>query len=312
MSLMKNHVFDRTAFEAWASPRRDAVEKNAKARLTPYDANQATLVEAMAYAVTGGGKRIRALLVYAAGELTGAHDSVLTDVATAVEFVHAYSLVHDDLPCMDNDTLRRGKPTCHVKFGEAEAMLAGDALQPEAFSLLTKVNVSERARLAIIDRFALSCGREGMCAGQAIDLEHVAKPMSLELLRQMHRLKTGALIKACVDMGALCGDMKRYGAVQGLLADFSGAIGLGFQVVDDILDVTSDTQTLGKSAGKDALCHKPTYVSLLGLDASRKLAASTLDEALAALNEIEKTGLFETLTVLHLADLAHTMIGRTK
>ena len=151
-----------------------------------------------------------------------------------------------------------------------------------------------------------------MCAGQAIDLEHVAKPMSLELLRQMHRLKTGALIKACVDMGALCGDMKRYEAVQGLLADFSGAIGLGFQVVDDILDVTSDTQTLGKSAGKDALCHKPTYVSLLGLDASRKLAASTLDEALAALNEIEKTGLFETLTVLHLADLAHTMIGRTK
>lgn len=312
MSLLKNHVFDRAAFEAWAAPRRDAVETNAKTRLIPHDATQSTLVDAMAYAVTGGGKRIRALLVFAAGELTGAHDAVLTDVATAVEYVHAYSLVHDDLPCMDNDTLRRGKPTCHVAFGEAEAMLAGDALQPEAFSLLTKLAVSEHARLAIIDCFAEACGREGMCAGQAIDLEHVGKPMALDLLRHMHRLKTGALIRSSVQMGALCGERTRYESSREQLTEFSEAIGLGFQVVDDILDVTSDTATLGKSVGKDALCHKPTYVSLLGLDASRKLASSTLEAALEALNTIEQTGLFESSAILHLADLAHTMIGRTK
>ena len=213
---------------------------------------------------------------------------------------------------MDNDTLRRGKPTCHVAFGEAEAMLAGDALQPEAFSLLTKLAVSEHARLAIIDCFAEACGREGMCASQAIDLEHVGKPMALDLLRHMHRLKTGALIRSSVQMGALCGERMRYESSREQLTEFSEAIGLGFQVVDDILDVTSDTATLGKSVGKDALCHKPTYVSLLGLDASRKLASSTLEAALEALNTIEQTGLFESSAILHLADLAHTMIGRTK
>ena len=312
MSLIENHVFDGAAFEAWASPLRASVEANSKTVLQTTDSTLETLVGAMAYAVTGGGKRIRALLAYAAGDLLGAQRSALDGVAAAVEFVHAYSLVHDDLPCMDNDTLRRGKPTCHVRFGEAEAMLAGDALQPEAFYLLTTLPIPEAARLEIIRVFAHACGREGMCAGQAIDLEHVGKSVTLPLLRRMHRLKTGALIDAAVRMGALCGNVELYALIRDRLTDFSAAIGLGFQVVDDILDVTSDTVTLGKSVGKDALSHKPTYVSLLGLDRSRELASECLNQALEALNAIENTGRFDAIALEHLADLAHVMIGRTK
>lgn len=312
MSLTKNHAFDADAFDTWAAPRRAAVENFARSVLKTHDPNTATLVDAMAYAVTGGGKRIRALLTYAAGELTGAPENALTTVATAVEFVHAYSLVHDDLPCMDNDTLRRGKPTCHVRFGVAEAMLAGDALQPEAFSLLTQIPVCETARLEIIRIFATSCGCHGMCAGQAIDLEHVGKTVSLDLLRQMHRLKTGALIDASLRMGALCGDATLFSTIQNPLADFSAAVGLGFQVVDDILDVTGDTATLGKSAGKDALTNKPTYVSLLGLEQSEQLATECLERALSALDDIEHIGRFHTTSLRHLSDLAYTMIGRKK
>jgi farnesyl diphosphate synthase len=311
MKSISEHVFDRATFEAWAAPLRDALEEDAAKVLRTDDARYATLVAAMNYAVTGGGKRIRALLSYAAGALTGGVASDLRRVALALEFVHAYSLIHDDLPCMDNDTLRRGKPTCHVKFGVGEAMLAGDALQPEAFLLLTDLDITEAARLKILTTFAKACGRDGMCGGQAIDLEHVGKKIDLALLREMHSKKTGALITAAIMMGALCGDAERFKRAEPSLQKFSSAMGLGFQVVDDILDVTSTAATLGKTAGKDAENNKPTYVSLIGLEASERLTQETLKEALSALEELQEAG-FDATSLEHLADLAYYMIGRTK
>ena len=312
MTSISEYRFHSTAFEEWASPLRDAVESGAQALLSTRDAKIKTLTEAMAYAVTGGGKRVRALLAYATGNLCGAARPDLDKVALAVEFVHAYSLVHDDLPCMDNDTLRRGKPTCHVKYGVAEAMLAGDALQPEAFLLLTQLGVSEKARLAVLTVFAQACGRNGMCGGQAIDLEHVGKPLKLELLQEMHKKKTGALIDAAIRMGALCGKPEIYDALEEQLRVYSHSLGLGFQVVDDILDVTSDAATLGKTVGKDAVNSKPTYVSLLGLEASRRLALACMEQALGALKAIEDRSLVQREALERLADLAHYMIGRTK
>ena len=311
MKSISEHVFDRATFEVWANPLRDALERDAAKVLQTDDARYATLVAAMNYAVTGGGKRIRALLSYAAGALTGGVASDLRRVALALEFVHAYSLIHDDLPCMDNDTLRRGKPTCHVKFGVGEAMLAGDALQPEAFLLLTDLDITEAARLKILTTFAKACGRDGMCGGQAIDLEHVGKKIDLALLREMHSKKTGALITAAIMMGALCGEAEKFQRAEPSLQKFSSAMGLGFQVIDDILDVTSTAATLGKTAGKDAENNKPTYVSLIGLEASEKLAQETLKEALSALEELQVAG-FDFSSLTHLADLAYYMIGRTK
>ena len=311
MKSISEHVFDRAAFEVWANPLRAALEEDAAKVLQTDDARYATLVSAMNYAVTGGGKRIRALLSHAAGALTGGKTSDLRRVALALEFVHAYSLIHDDLPCMDNDTLRRGKPTCHVKFGVGEAMLAGDALQPEAFLLLTDLDITEAARLKILTTFARACGRDGMCGGQAIDLEHVGKQVDLSLLREMHSKKTGALITAAIMMGALCGETEKFQRAEPSLRKFSSAMGLGFQVVDDILDVTSTAATLGKTAGKDAENNKPTYVSLIGLEASEKLAQETLKEALSALEVLQDEG-FDATSLVHLADLAYYMIGRTK
>ncbi len=313
MSLNQEEFsFDAKRFNAWASPLREDVETHAKKVLTPASKETEKLVEAMSYAVTGGGKRIRALLSYAAGELTGAKKEDADLVALALEFVHAYSLIHDDLPSMDNDTLRRGKPTCHVMFGEGEAMLAGDALQPEAFLLLTRLSIPEASRLEAIAIFAKACGREGMCAGQAIDLENVGQHIDLELLTSMHRKKTGALIKAAILMGALCGSRELYEKGRPALLNFSAALGLGFQVVDDILDVTSDAATLGKTAGKDAENDKPTFVSLLGLEASKALAQKCLNEAIAALQLLEEEKIFSSCSLTHLAYLAHYMIERTK
>ncbi len=311
MKSISEHVFDLATFDLWANPLRATLEEDAAKVLRTDDARYATLVAAMNYAVTGGGKRIRALLSHAAGALTVGSVSNLRRVALALEFVHAYSLIHDDLPCMDNDTLRRGKPTCHVKFGVGEAMLAGDALQPEAFLLLTDLDIPEASRLKILTLFARACGRDGMCGGQAIDLEHVGKQVDLTLLREMHSKKTGALITAAILMGALCGDMKLYERAEPSLLKFSSAMGLGFQVVDDILDVTSTAATLGKTAGKDAENNKPTYVSLIGLEASQRLAQETLNEALFSLGRLQDEG-FDSASLVHLADLAYYMIGRTK
>ncbi len=254
----------------------------------------AGLGEAMRYAVLDGGKRLRPLLVLAARQavsgadgsaaLCAGYDDAALRAACAVELIHAYSLVHDDMPCMDNDVLRRGKPTVHVQFGQAQALLAGDALQALAFELLapegTAVPEPVQARLCRL--LARAAGAQGMAGGQAIDLAHVGCGMTEDALRHMHRLKTGALLQASVLMGAHCGNAAP--AALQALADYGAALGLAFQVVDDILDVTQDSATLGKTAGKDAEQGKPTYVSLLGLECAQAYAQELLGQALAALD----------------------------
>jgi farnesyl diphosphate synthase len=264
----------------------------------------AALVAAMRYAVLDGGKRLRPLLALAAWEAVASgadatgQEAALRS-ACAVELIHAYSLVHDDMPCMDNDVLRRGKPTVHVQFGEASALLAGDALQALAFELLTPdegVPAEQQARLCRL--LARAAGSAGMAGGQAIDLASVGLPLTECQLREMHRLKTGALLQASVMMGAACGDAPT--AAQDALATYGAAIGLAFQVVDDILDVTADSATLGKTAGKDADQDKPTYVSLLGLERSTAYAQELLAQALAALAQ---SGLRNTQALQGLANM---------
>ena len=245
----------------------------------------AALVRAMRYAVLDGGKRLRPLLVLAASEGLNGHETAALRAACAVELIHAYSLVHDDMPCMDNDVLRRGKPTVHVAFGEATALLAGDALQALAFELLTpdsdiQVPFAMQARFCRL--LARAAGSAGMAGGQAIDLASVGCALSEKQLRDMHELKTGALLKGSVLMGAACG--RPTAAQWQALEDYGAAIGLAFQVVDDILDVTADSATLGKTAGKDAAAEKPTYVSVLGLECSRVYSRELLAQALAALD----------------------------
>ncbi len=259
----------------------------------------AGLGEAMRYAVQGGGKRLRPLLVLAACEAVGGQHAAALRAACAVELIHAYSLVHDDMPCMDNDVLRRGKPTVHVQFGQAQALLAGDALQALAFELLVPdqgLDAATQARLCRL--LARAAGAQGMAGGQAIDLAHVGRPMPEAALRQMHALKTGALLQASVQMGAACGAATP--AAEAALAGYGAAIGLAFQVVDDVLDVTQDSATLGKTAGKDAASDKPTYVSLMGLDGARAHALALLAEAHARLAE---SGLQETHALAALADM---------
>jgi farnesyl diphosphate synthase len=250
----------------------------------------ARLHQAMRYAVLGGGKRVRPILVFAAGAAVGAADARLDAPACAVELIHAYSLIHDDMPCMDNDVLRRGKPTVHVQYGEARAMLAGDAMQALAFEVLTPedtegegVPLALQARLCSL--LARASGVLGMAGGQAIDLAHVGKPMDEAALQDMHGRKTGALLQASVLMGAACGHTTP--AQWQALSDYGAAIGLAFQVVDDILDVTQGSETLGKTAGKDADQNKPTYVSLLGLEGARQRARALHAQARAALMHSE-------------------------
>jgi farnesyl diphosphate synthase len=234
----------------------------------------------MRYAALSGGKRMRPLLAYAAGELAGADPKVVDGAAAAVEMIHAYSLAHDDLPCMDDDVLRRGKPTCHVAFGEATALLAGDALQAHAFAALVSTGMPGAARACAL--LAQAAGAAGMAGGQAIDLMHVGKEMTLRDLASMHRMKTGALIRASILLGAMCGRELAAGEVAAL-DGFARAAGLAFQVVDDVLDVEGSADSLGKTAGKDAARNKPTYVTLLGLSEARRHAQALRDEALAAL-----------------------------
>ena len=263
--------------QSWSDERLAAVEQALDAWVTA-DA-PASLGAAMRYAVLDGGKRLRPLLVCAASDAVGGDPAAAMRAACAVELIHAYSLVHDDLPSMDNDVLRRGKPTVHVAFGEACALLAGDALQALAFELLTpddgSVAPPVQARLCRL--LALAAGHAGMAGGQAIDLASVARRLSRDELQHMHRLKTGALLQGSVLMGAACG--RADGRALTALTSYGAALGLAFQVVDDILDVTSDSATLGKTAGKDAAQDKPTYVSLMGLAEAQTYAQSLLNEA---------------------------------
>ncbi|GAB1386516.1 (2E,6E)-farnesyl diphosphate synthase [Melaminivora sp.] len=259
----------------------------------------AGLGQAMRYAVQGGGKRLRPLLVLAACQAVGGQLPAALRAACAVELIHAYSLVHDDMPCMDNDVLRRGKPTVHVQFGQAQALLAGDALQALAFELLTPeqgVDVAVQARLCRL--LALAAGAQGMAGGQAIDLANVGCPLDEAQLRHMHSLKTGALLQASVAMGAACGPASAQAAQA--LAQYGACIGLAFQVVDDILDVTQDSATLGKTAGKDAAQDKPTYVALMGLAGARAHADELLAQAQA---HLVASGLADTRALAALADM---------
>lgn len=248
--------------------------------------NPSTLHQAMRYAVLNGGKRIRPILVYAAGYAVSAEESALDAAASAIEFIHAYSLVHDDLPAMDNDDLRRGKPTCHKAFDEAQAILAGDALQSLAFHTLVHGlpnTVPAEQKLEIIDTLAVASGSRGMAGGQAIDLSSVGKSLNIAELEDMHVHKTGALIRASVKMGALCQpNIDKEHLKQ--LDHYAKCIGLAFQIQDDILDVTSDTETLGKTQGADIALNKPTYPALLGLDGARQMAADLHQDAHSCLD----------------------------
>ncbi len=268
-------------FEAWAEQQLADVEA-ALGAWVPLAA-PAGLGEAMRYGVLDGGKRLRPLLVMAACRAVDGSTHAALRAAVAVELIHAYSLVHDDMPCMDNDVLRRGKPTVHVKFGQAQAMLAGDAMQALAFEVLTppgnEVAPALQARLCAL--LARAAGHAGMAGGQAIDLASIGQALDEAALRDMHRRKTGALLQASVQMGAACGVCGD--TAWQALSDYGAAIGLAFQVVDDILDVTQASETLGKTAGKDQHHNKPTYVSLLGLNAARQHAEALRQQAHAAL-----------------------------
>jgi farnesyl diphosphate synthase len=270
-----------TDFDAWAQRCLADVEQ-ALETWVPDDA-PAGLGQAMRYGVLDGGKRLRPLLVLAACEAVAGDAQAAMRAAVAVELIHAYSLIHDDMPCMDNDVLRRGKPTVHVRFGEAQAMLAGDAMQALAFEVLTPddgMAPALQARLTAL--LARSAGHAGMAGGQAIDLASIGQPLAEAALRDMHRRKTGALLQASVLMGAACGHISP-GPQWQALHDYGAAIGLAFQVVDDILDVTQASETLGKTAGKDQDHNKPTYVSVLGLAAARAHARDLCSHAHAAL-----------------------------
>ena len=320
MSAVLADAMTPFALEPWSTERLARVEDALDAWVTadaPLGLDHgapAALVDAMRYAVLDGGKRLRPLLVLAAHEAVlgaqqtatqSSNHSAAMRAACAVELIHAYSLVHDDMPCMDNDVLRRGKPTVHVQFGEAGALLAGDALQALAFELLTPMDgtvpcVTQAKLCALLARAA---GSAGMAGGQAIDLASVGLPLTERQLREMHQLKTGALLQGSVMMGAHCGTPDAT-ALDALLK-YGAAVGLAFQVVDDILDVTADSATLGKTAGKDADNDKPTYVSLMGLQPSRDYAQALLAQAHCALRA---SGLPDTRA---LAALAEMVVSRT-
>ena len=264
-----------------------------------------TLHEGMRYATLGGGKRLRALLCHAAGELVDADPAILDGAASAIEMIHAYSLVHDDLPAMDNDLLRRGLPTVHVRYGEAMAILVGDGLQAQAFALIGDLPATAAQRIALLKELTSASSSLGMVGGQAIDLQSVGQVLPREQLEQMHRLKTGALLRAAVFMGAHCGPASMSAELHAALDNYQRAVGLAFQVVDDILDVTTDAATLGKTPGKDAQYNKPTYVSLLGLEASRALAEELGERARAALAPLGEQA-------THLHELADMVVHRIR
>ena len=269
-------------FPAWLTATQAQAETAVERYLPTTSTGQDTLHEAMSYVSVGGGKRFRPLLVAAAARLGAAEAEALSQAMAAIEYVHVYSLVHDDMPEMDNDSLRRGKPTCHVQYDQATALLVGDALQTLAFDVLSRpVNLPAAQQLQRVQVLARASGSEGMAGGQGIDLANVGKDLSLAQLQHMHGLKTGALIRAAVALGGLsCSDVS-----DALLADldvYADKLGLAFQVIADVLDCEQDTATLGKTAGKDEEANKPTYVKLLGLEGARTQATSLAEEAKAA------------------------------
>ena len=272
-------------FPHWANSHQQRIEAQLQAVLPNSEVAPRRLHQAMRYAVLGGGKRVRPLLAFAASEITGADAGRVALAGAAVELIHAYSLVHDDLPCMDNDVLRRGKSTCHVEYDEATALLVGDALQSLAFELLAGNRLADdpAVQLEMVKLLAAAAGSRGMAGGQAIDLAATGASLTLPELELMHIHKTGALIRAAALLGAHCGAALA-AAEMDRLDHFAKCIGLAFQVVDDVLDTEATTATLGKTAGKDAQHNKPTYVSVLGVIEAKKLADELRRDALAALD----------------------------
>jgi farnesyl diphosphate synthase len=267
-------------FLAWVQTRQTQAEETLSQVLPDEHLAPQTLHRAMRYSALGGGKRVRALLCYAAAEFCHTKNAIADVAAAALEMIHAYSLVHDDMPCMDDDDLRRGKPSCHKQFDDATALLVGDSLQTLAFDILSKpLAITPDKQLQMVNLLARASGAAGMAGGQAIDLSSVGKALNQTELAYMHQLKTGALIEAAVLLGAIAGTDAQIAAVK----DFALHIGLAFQVVDDILDVEADSATLGKTAGKDAAKSKPTYVSILGLAAAKQHAHFLYQSALNAL-----------------------------
>lgn len=268
-------------FSAWALSKQTHIEQVLNGTLPASNIAPQRLHSAMRYSALGGGKRVRALLCYAAAELCQTDVTVADAAASAVELIHAYSLVHDDMPCMDDDDLRRGKPSCHKQYDEATALLVGDALQSLAFEVLSQPALCLQAnqQISMLNILAKASGSTGMAGGQAIDLAAVGKPLTQAELETMHHLKTGALIQASVLLGAINGFAEQISAVH----CYARNIGLAFQVVDDILDVEANSATLGKTAGKDAGSNKPTYVTLLGLEIAKQHAQHLYEAAIAAI-----------------------------
>lgn len=272
-------------FQDWARDVATDMERTLASLLPDPALPPTRLHAAMRYSTLNGGKRVRPMLAWAAGMVTDAAPDRVKVVSAAVEFIHAYSLIHDDLPCMDDDVLRRGRPTCHIEFDEATALLAGDALQALAFEIVSthKLATTADRQIDMLRLFSRACGSHGMAGGQAIDLANVGKPMTLPELEFMHILKTGALIRASVHLGALCGNPLPP-AEMDALDRYAKVVGLAFQVVDDILDCESNTEKLGKTAGKDQDANKPTYVSLMGLKPAKQFADELLADAHAAVS----------------------------
>lgn len=294
-------------FSQWAAAARQTIESTlelALAQRRPGEPGRGDQVlhEAMRYGVLGGGKRIRALLTMAAGEAVGAQPQWCAQVGAAVECIHAFSLVHDDMPCMDDDALRRGQPTVHIKYGQAQALLVGDALQTLGFELLAALPAPAERIVSLVAVMAKATGVQGMAGGQAVDIAAVGQSMSQAALESMHAMKTGALIAAAVEMGALCATPSEQDFLA--LRRFAALVGLGFQVADDVLDVSADAQTLGKTPGKDAAANKPTFVGLLGLAGAQGYARGLHQEAIAALAPFGNRA-------ARLRELAHTLIERT-
>lgn len=298
------------SFPDWLRERAERVEQALNDLLPQPTGGAASLHEAMRYAVLGGGKRVRAALVYAAGmsctsqgTASVAVEAALDRAAAAVELIHAYSLVHDDLPCMDDDVLRRGQPTTHVQFGEATAVLAGDALQPLAFEVLAGLPIAPALAVQACLVLARAAGSHGMAGGQVIDQVNIGKIATPASLQEMHSMKTGAMLAASVALGGIVAGASS--AVRQALDVYAQAIGLAFQVVDDILDVSGDATQLGKTPGKDQQENKPTYVSLLGLDAARQFAYELRDQAQGALAPLGDCG-------TRLAEMADFIVFRDR
>src|SRR5450830_1250166 len=276
----------RPDFSAWALSKQAHIEQLLDQALPAVNLTPNTLHSAMRYSALGGGKRVRALLCYAAAEMCDTNISIADAAASAVELIHAYSLVHDDMPCMDDDDLRRGKPSCHKQYDDATALLVGDALQTLAFQTLAtaeqRLDFTAEQQLKMLSTLAIASGSRGMAGGQAIDLASVGKELTQLELEYMHIHKTGALIRAAALLGAYCADQEDEAKISAI-HQYSEAIGLAFQVVDDILDTEADTATLGKTAGKDADSNKPTYVTILGLARAKSLANELYENALDVL-----------------------------